>query len=117
MFFGSGVDAPVDDVKSEVGERKQDPGVRVDHVAIAHEQLEMVSQRRCFPQTRAQCKRSLGYDGVLRGHRRFHSEVRQLREGAEVNVCVMETAVKGHGLGSVKSGELRTRRKHRYKNS
>lgn len=39
--LGLRVETPVDDVEEQVGQRKQDPGVGVDHVAVAHDEAEV----------------------------------------------------------------------------
>lgn len=41
----SGVQAPVDDVKEQVGHREGHTGVRVDHVAVADKQVHVLTQR------------------------------------------------------------------------
>jgi len=37
------IQTPVDDVEEQISQRKYDSGVRVDHVAVAHDEAEVVS--------------------------------------------------------------------------
>lgn len=36
------IQTPVNDVKKQVGQREDDPGVGVDHVAVAHNEAEVL---------------------------------------------------------------------------
>ena len=42
VYSPTGVQAPVDDVEQQVGHGEDDSGVGVDHVAVTHDEAEVV---------------------------------------------------------------------------
>lgn len=102
-WIRSAVQAPVDSVEEQVGQREGQAWVRVDHVAVVHQQLHVLPHRPLPPQThplrrpRVQV-RARGCKGVG-GQCRRHP-----RKGGQLYIVVMETAIKGHGLAGVEGG-------------
>lgn len=100
---GSGVQAPVDCVEQQVGQREGQAWVRVDHVAVADQQVHVFTQRSLPPQPSALCGtdiRVLARRGQgVRGQRGC-----QPRECGQFNVVIMETTIKGHRLAGIKGG-------------
>lgn len=96
----SGVDTPVDDVEEKIRHWKDDSGVWVNHVAVAHYESDVFSDWAFPPESRAFGGRRFGgggsgWDGPRRagcggefGERRYI-------------YVIMKTAVVGHSLGCV----------------
>lgn len=101
------VEAPVDDVEEQVGQREQDPGVGVDHVAVAHDEAEVPPDG--LPPAQPGALRGCRHGGVPRlGVPLRVRHAGHLREGSQVDLVVVEAAVKRHGLGGVVGvGDLR----------
>lgn len=98
--LGLRVQTPVNDVEEQVGQRKQDPGVGVDHVAVAHDEAEVPSQRLLPAQPGAlRGCRDGGVPGLGVPLRVWRAG--DLREGGQVDLVVVEAAVERHGLGGV----------------
>lgn len=103
LEFGSGVEAPVDGVEEQVGQREGQARVRVDHVAVADQQVNVFTHRslpaEASPLWETEflilCRCGEG----LRGQGRC-----QPGEWSQLNVVVMETAVKRHRLAGVEGG-------------
>lgn len=100
---GSGVQAPVDGVEEQVGQGERQPRVRVDHVAVADEQVHVLTHRPLpaqagplhGPDVRALGRRGEGVGG---------QDGRHAGERSQLDVVVMETAVEGHRLAGVEGG-------------
>ncbi len=116
---GSGVQAPVDGVKEQVRQREGETRVRVDHVAVADQQVHVLTHRSLPAEAsplRGPDVWGLGRRGEgVGGQGGCHAG-----EGSQLDVVVMETAVKGHRLAGVESGGnlklYRLRLKHKYVN-
>lgn len=109
---GSGVQAPVDGVEEQVGQREGQTGVRVDHVAVADQQVHVFPHRALPAQAgslRGANVWGLGWSGErVRGQGGCH-----LGERGQLDVIVVETAVEGHRLAGVEGGrDLKRRRKN-----
>lgn len=108
---GSGVQAPVDGVEEQVGQREDHARVRVHQVAVADEQVHVLAHRALPAQA-----------GPLRGPRRHLEGVggqgrRRPGERGQLHVVVMETAVERHGLAGVEGGrdlKSSTKDSHRH---
>lgn len=100
---GSGVQAPVDGVKEQVGQGEGEAGVRVDHVAVADQQVHVFTHGP-LPAEASPLHGpdvwGLGWRGEgVRGQGGC-----QARERSQLNVVVMEAAVEGHRLAGVEGG-------------
>lgn len=107
------IQTPVNDVEEQVSHGKDDSGVRVDHVAVAHDEAQVLLHRVLAAQPGS--LRGPGDGGVsrlavplcVRG-------AGNLREGRHVDVIVMETAIEGHCLSGIEGvGDLWRRRQKR----
>ena len=100
---GSGIQAPVDGVEEQVGQREGQARVRVDHVAVAHQQIPALPQRPLPAEAgsfHGADLRVLGRSGEgFGGQGRRHA-----RERGQLDVVVVEAAVEGHGLAGVEAG-------------
>ena len=99
----SGVQAPVDGVEEQVGQREGQAGVRVDHVAVADQQVHVFSHRSLPAEASSPCGPDvggLGWSGErVRGQGGCH-----LGERGQLHVIVVEAAVEGHRLAGVEGG-------------
>lgn len=100
---GSGVEAPVDGVEEQVGQREGEAGVRVDHVAVADQQVHVFTHRPLPAEAgplRGPDVRGLGRRGEgVGGQGGWHAG-----EWSQLHVVVVETAVEGHRLAGVEGG-------------
>lgn len=96
----SGVQAPVDGVEEQVGQWEGQPGVRVDHVAVADQQVHVLPHRALPAQASPLCGPDVWGLG-RRGEGVRGQSGSDAGERSQLNVIVMETAVEGHRLAGV----------------
>lgn len=101
---GSGVQAPVDDVEEQVGQREGQAGVRVDHVAVADQQVHVFPHRLLPAEARPPRGPNVRVLGRSGERVRGQGGGRHPGERAQLNVVIVEAAVEGHRLAGVEGG-------------
>lgn len=111
------IHTPVNDVEEQVSQGEYDSGVGVNHVAVAHYKAEIVFKRVLAAKPGAFCVcrdgrvARLGVSLCVRGAGDFS-------ERSQVDVVVMEAAIKDHSLvGVIGGGDLQQQRETRREES